>query len=195
MVFSLLSPVLVCCGHKIVLHWYENQNKNNLVIMLRKSWEIFRNQLTISCQIVANISKLYFSLIKLYFHSTEELYLNFRLFSIVRAENSIADFNTASSLKFVHKNSVLHDFEINNLKWNELTFNCACVACPSQVAMAVVGRWTTIALWVFAAWVRTTVMLIGIKRSALHTNPWIRAIPVTFPLHFFNPGFKSMKLT
>ena len=51
-------PVLVCCNHKIVLHWYENQNKNNLVIMLSKSWVIIRNQLTISCQIVANILKL-----------------------------------------------------------------------------------------------------------------------------------------
>ena len=37
MVFSPFLPVLVCCDHKIVLHWYENQKKNNLVIMLRKS--------------------------------------------------------------------------------------------------------------------------------------------------------------
>jgi hypothetical protein len=43
--FLVFFPVLVCCNHKIVLHWYENQNKNNLVIMLRKSWEIVRNQL------------------------------------------------------------------------------------------------------------------------------------------------------
>ena len=43
---------------KNVLHWHENQNKNNLLIILRKSWEIVRNQLTISCQTVANISKL-----------------------------------------------------------------------------------------------------------------------------------------
>ena len=33
--------------------------------MLRKSWEIVRNQLTISCQIVANISKLQFCLINI----------------------------------------------------------------------------------------------------------------------------------
>ena len=50
--------ILVCCDHKIILHWYENQNKNNLVIMFHKSWEIIRNQLTISCQIVAYILKL-----------------------------------------------------------------------------------------------------------------------------------------
>ena len=37
MVFPPFFPVLVCCDHKIVLHWYENQNKNNLVIMLRRS--------------------------------------------------------------------------------------------------------------------------------------------------------------
>ena len=43
MVFSLFLPVLVCCDYKIVLHWYENQNKNNLVIMLRKSWKILWN--------------------------------------------------------------------------------------------------------------------------------------------------------
>ena len=36
--------VLDCCDHKIVLHWYENKNKNNLVIMLCKSWETVRNQ-------------------------------------------------------------------------------------------------------------------------------------------------------
>ena len=38
------------------------------MIILRKSWEIDRNQLTISCQIVANILKLLFCLIdiKLY---------------------------------------------------------------------------------------------------------------------------------
>ena len=41
--FPPFFPVLVCCDHKIVLHWYENQNKNNLVIMLRKSWEILGN--------------------------------------------------------------------------------------------------------------------------------------------------------
>ena len=58
LIISGFSPVLVCCDHKIVLHWYENQNKKHLVIMLRKSWEIIRNQVTISCQIVANISKL-----------------------------------------------------------------------------------------------------------------------------------------
>ena len=56
LLISVFIPVLVCCDHKIVVHWY--QNKNNLVIMLRKSWEIVRNQLTILCQIVANISKL-----------------------------------------------------------------------------------------------------------------------------------------
>ena len=56
-------PVLVCWDHKIVLHCYENQNKNNFVIMLRKSWEIVRNQLTISYQIGANISKLWFCMI------------------------------------------------------------------------------------------------------------------------------------
>ena len=60
LLISGLFPVLVSCDHKIVLHWYENQNKNNLVIILYKSWETVRNQLTISCQIVANISKLYF---------------------------------------------------------------------------------------------------------------------------------------
>ena len=49
-------PVLVCCDHKIVLYWYENQN--NLVIMLSKSWETVRNQQMISYQLVANISKL-----------------------------------------------------------------------------------------------------------------------------------------
>ena len=27
MVISPFLPVLVCCDHKIVLHWYENQNK------------------------------------------------------------------------------------------------------------------------------------------------------------------------
>ena len=43
MVLPLFFPVLVCCDHKIVLHWYENQNKNNIVIMLRKSWEILGN--------------------------------------------------------------------------------------------------------------------------------------------------------
>ena len=37
MVFPPFLTVLVCCDHKIVLHWYENQNKNNLVIMLHKS--------------------------------------------------------------------------------------------------------------------------------------------------------------
>ena len=31
-VFSPFLPVLVCCDHKIVLHWYENQNKNNFVL-------------------------------------------------------------------------------------------------------------------------------------------------------------------
>ena len=58
LLISGFFPVLVCCDHKIVLHWHENQYKNNLLITLRKSWEISRNQLTISCQIVANISKL-----------------------------------------------------------------------------------------------------------------------------------------
>ena len=43
LLISGFFPVLVCCDHKIVLHWYENQNKNNLVIMLRKSWEILGN--------------------------------------------------------------------------------------------------------------------------------------------------------
>ena len=43
MVFPPFLPVLVCCDHKIVLHWYKNQNKNNLVIMLRKSLEIVGN--------------------------------------------------------------------------------------------------------------------------------------------------------
>ena len=42
--FSPFLPVLVCCDHKIVLHWYENQNKNNLVIMLRKSSLILGNR-------------------------------------------------------------------------------------------------------------------------------------------------------
>ena len=31
-------PVLMCCDLKIVLHWYENQNKNNFVITCCKSW-------------------------------------------------------------------------------------------------------------------------------------------------------------
>ena len=61
-VFPPFLPVLVCCNHKIVLHWYEKQNKDNFTIMLRanhhKSWEIVRNQLSISCQIVANVLKL-----------------------------------------------------------------------------------------------------------------------------------------
>ena len=43
------------------------QNKNNLVIsfvqIIFKSWEIDRNQWTISCQTVANISKSWFCLI------------------------------------------------------------------------------------------------------------------------------------
>ena len=55
--FSPIFPSFVCCDHKIVLHWYENQNKNNLVIMLCKSWEILGNQLTIST-IVTDIVKL-----------------------------------------------------------------------------------------------------------------------------------------
>ena len=43
MVFPPFSPVLVCCDHQIVLHRYENQNKNNLVIILGKSWDILGN--------------------------------------------------------------------------------------------------------------------------------------------------------
>ena len=58
LLISGVFPVLVCCDHKIVLYWYENQNKNNSVIILRKSWEIVRNQPTISCQIMVKISKL-----------------------------------------------------------------------------------------------------------------------------------------
>ena len=38
---------------KIVLHWYGNQNKiNHVAQILGKSWEIVRNQITISCQII-----------------------------------------------------------------------------------------------------------------------------------------------
>ena len=43
MVFTPFFPVLVFYDHEIVLHWYENQNKNNLVIMLHKSWKILGN--------------------------------------------------------------------------------------------------------------------------------------------------------
>ena len=33
LLISGFIPGLVCCNHKIVLHWYGNQNKINLVIM------------------------------------------------------------------------------------------------------------------------------------------------------------------
>ena len=50
--FSSFLLVLVWCYHKIILHWYENQNKHNLAIIACcsnhcKSREIIRNQLTI----------------------------------------------------------------------------------------------------------------------------------------------------
>ena len=35
--FYPFLPVLVCCDLKIVLHWYENENKNNFAIMCCKS--------------------------------------------------------------------------------------------------------------------------------------------------------------
>ena len=40
MVFSPFFPVLVCCDHKIGLHQYENQSKNNLEGNHKKSSEI-----------------------------------------------------------------------------------------------------------------------------------------------------------
>ena len=42
------SPFLACWDHKIVLHWYDKQNKNNFVIMCCKSWWIVRSTQTIS---------------------------------------------------------------------------------------------------------------------------------------------------
>ena len=39
----MFFPRFACCDHKIVLHWCENQNKNNFVIMLCKSWRILGN--------------------------------------------------------------------------------------------------------------------------------------------------------
>ena len=41
--FVDLCLFLVCCDHKIVMHWYENKNRNNLVIKLCKSLEILGN--------------------------------------------------------------------------------------------------------------------------------------------------------
>ena len=38
-------PVLACCDHNIVLHWYENQNKNNLVIRFAHSHTASENLL------------------------------------------------------------------------------------------------------------------------------------------------------
>ena len=52
-------PVLVCCDLKIVLHWYENQNKNNFVIMCCKSLEILKQYHVISMLTYRNYNSVW----------------------------------------------------------------------------------------------------------------------------------------